>query len=94
MLDKDTEKLMIKVKKVIIELPKILELGGTQDIGDYFPTFPFDGFINFAYPFDLSDKYEVKQLLIIRRNPLVILEEQRVTFSVQKHYAETTRELK
>ena len=88
-LDENTGKLLLKMKKLMIELPKVLGLGGgSTDVGSYIPPIPLKGFINFTHPFDLPDMCETRRLLIIPRNQLFIVEEKRATFSVQIDYAE------
>ena len=89
LLDENTGKLMLKIKKLIIELPKLLGFGGGfTDVGSYIPPIHLKGFINFAHPLDLPDMCETRQLLIIPRNQKFIVEEKRATFSVQIGYAE------
>ncbi|UJR17730.1 hypothetical protein I4U23_004628 [Adineta vaga] len=94
-LDEQTGKLLLKIKKLIIELPKLFGFGGgSTDVGSYIPPIPLKGFINFMHPFDLPNMCETKQLTIIPRNPRFIVEEKRATFSVQIDYAETFVEKK
>jgi hypothetical protein len=89
MLDENTGKLLLKIKKLMIELPKILGFGGgSTDVGSYIHSIPLKGFINFTHPFDLPDMCETRRLLIIPRNQKFIVEEKRATFSVQIGYAE------
>ena len=94
-LDENTGKLLLKIKKLIIELPKLFGFGGgTTDVGSYVPPIPLKGFINFMNPFDLPDMCETKRLMIIPRNQRFIVEEKRATFSVQIDYAEAPAEKK
>jgi hypothetical protein len=88
-LDENTGKLLLNIKKLMIELPKLFGFGGGfTDVGGYIPPIPLKGFINFTHPFDLPDMCETRRLLIIPRNQKFIVEEKRATFSVQIDYAE------
>lgn len=88
-LNENTGKLMLNIKKLMIELPKVFGFGGGfTDVGSYIPPIPLKGFINFMHPFDLPDMCETRRLMIIPRNQKFIVEEKRATFSVQIDYAE------
>ena len=88
-LDENTGKLLLEIKKLIIELPKLFGFGGgTIDVASYIHPIPLKGFINFTHPFDLPDMCETKRLMIIPRNQRFIVEEKRATLSVQIDYAE------
>jgi hypothetical protein len=88
-LDENIGKLMLKIKKLLVELPKLFGFGGgSADISGYIPPIPLDGFINFAHSVKLPDICETKRLEIIPRNPKFIVEEKRVTISIEMHYAE------
>ncbi|CAF1383521.1 unnamed protein product [Rotaria sordida] len=94
-LDENTGKLMLKIKKLRVELPKLFGYGGgSADISTYMPYIPLDGFINFSHPFKLPDLCETKRLEIIPRHPKFIVEEKRVTISVEIHYAEASSDHK
>jgi hypothetical protein len=89
LLDENAGKLLLKIKKLMIELPKLFGYGGGfTDVGSYIPPIHLKGFINFAQPLDLPDMCETRHLLIIPRNQKFIVEEKRATFSVQIGYAE------
>jgi nitrate reductase NapAB chaperone NapD len=88
-LDENTGKLLLNIKKLMIELPKLFGFGGGfADVGSYIPPIPLKGFINFTHPFDLPHMCETRRLMIIPRNQKFIVEEKRATFSVQIDYAE------
>ncbi|CAF3697384.1 unnamed protein product [Adineta steineri] len=90
-LEEHTGRLLLKIKKLLIELPKLFGFGcGFTDVGSYIPPIPLKGFINFTHPFDLPDMCETKQFMIIPRNPRFIVEDKRATFSVQIDYAEAS----
>jgi nitrate reductase NapAB chaperone NapD len=93
-MDENTKSFMIKVKTLFIDLSKIIGIGDIRDVGEYLPPFPLDGLINFAHPFNLHDMCETKRLVIIPRDLIVKVEEQRVTISVQIHYAGIAKQLK
>lgn len=94
-LDEKTGKLLLNIKKLIIELPKVFGFGGgSTDVGSYIPPIPLKGFINFTHPFDLPDICETRRILIIPRNQKFIVEEKRATFSVQIEYAEASDDQK
>ena len=87
-LNKETKKVEITIKKLIVKFPEILGHGGYTDVSGCIPSFPLDGYINYAYPFDLPDYCETKHLQITPEHLEYSTEEQRVTFSVQIHCAE------
>ncbi|CAF1348753.1 unnamed protein product [Adineta steineri] len=90
-LDEHTGKLLLKIKKLIIELPKLFGFGGgSTDVGSYIPPIPLKGFINFTHPFDLPHMCETRQFMIIPRNSRFFVEDKRATLSVQIDYAETS----
>lgn len=92
-LDEHTGKLLLKIKKLMIELPKLFGYGGGfTDVGSYMPPIPLKGLINFTKPFDLPDMCETKRFQLIPRNPQFIVEDKRATFSVQIDYADALDE--
>lgn len=92
-LDEHTGKLLLKITKLIIELPKLFGFGGgSTDVGSYIPPIPLKGFINFTHPFDLPHMCETRQLTIVPRNPRFIVEDKRATLSVQIDYSEASSE--
>ncbi|CAF1501092.1 unnamed protein product [Adineta ricciae] len=94
-LDEHTGKLLLQIKKLIIELPKLFGFGGgSTDVGSYIPPIPLKGFINFTHPFDLPHMCETRQFMIIPRNSRFFVEDKRATLSVQIDYAETSTDKK
>jgi hypothetical protein len=88
-LNENTGKLMLNIKKLMIELPKVLGFGGGfTDVSGYINPIPLKGFINFTHPFDLPHMCETRRLMIIPRNQKFIVEEKRATLVVQIDYAE------
>lgn len=94
-LDENTGKLLLNIKKLMIELPKVFGFGGGfTDVGSYIPAIPLKGFIHFSQPIDLPDICETRRIRVIPRNQKFIVEEKRATFSVQIDYAEAPADQK
>ena len=94
-LDENTGKLMLNIKKLMVELPKLFGYGGGfTDVGRYIPSIPLKGFIHFTQPLDLPDFCETRRILIVPRNQKLIVEEKRATFSVQVDYVEAPADKK
>lgn len=92
-LDEHSGRLLLKIEKLMIELPKLFGYGGGfTDVGSYIPPIPLKGLINFTRPFDLPAMCETKRFQIIPRNPRFIVEDKRATFSVQIDYVDAPAE--
>lgn len=88
-LDEATGRLMLNIRKLMIELPKLCGFGGGfTDVGEYVPSVPLKGLINLTHPIDLPKTCETGRIQVIARNQKFIVEEKRATFSVQIDFQE------
>lgn len=77
--NESNNKLELKIKKFIIQIPK---LDGPRDISNWIPTFPLDGYIDVPHSIELFPMCENKQLEVILHNPVFIYGNRRVTISI------------